>query len=131
MSKSITNERMVAFGNEITRQVRELISDRKADILHAWHENIEEAQSNEDKFPPLKLSIAATVDLEGAKIETALTFTTRYKTTTSSPLPDPNQPDLTGFHDAIPSGASVTIEAGGHSVEISKISKFTRKGGKA
>jgi hypothetical protein len=119
---------MIAFGNEITRQVRELISDREADILHAWHENIEEAQSNEDKFPPLKLSIAATVDLEGAKIETALTFTTRYKTTKSSPLPDPNQPDLTGFLDAIPSGGSVTIETGGKSVEITQ---FTRKGGKA
>lgn len=93
----ISNERMVAFQNEIVRQVREVLFEREEDILKAWQENIEEAQNNEDKFPPLKLSIAATVDIEAAKIETTLTFTTRYKTSVHSSLPDPNQPEFPAF----------------------------------
>lgn len=97
MNGSISNERMSAFADEITKQVRSLLMERAEDMLRAWHENIEEAQNNEDKFPPLKLTIAASVDLEAAKIETALTFSARYKTTTSSSLPDPNQPEIPGL----------------------------------
>ncbi len=94
MNSAIGNERMDAFCNSIGKQVAELLHERSDDILKAWQESIEEAQNNEDKFPPLKLSIGATVDIEAAKIETALSFTTRYKSTVSSPLPDPNQPEL-------------------------------------
>jgi hypothetical protein len=117
MSKSITNQRMDAFCTEIVRQLRELITLRSPDILHAWQENILEAQNNEDKFPPLKLSISATVDLDSAKIETMLAFTARYKTTFSSPLPDPNQPELTGLEDAM--HPSHTIEISGDIIDVS------------
>jgi hypothetical protein len=91
---TISNERMDAFISTITAQAGEIMAERSGDILKAWHENIQEATDNEDKFPPLKLSIAATVDLENAKIETSVTFTTRYKTSLASALPDPNQPEL-------------------------------------
>jgi len=73
--------------------------------------------ANESKFPPLKLSISATVDLQAAKIETTVRFTTTYSSTISAELPDPNQPDIPGIADAIgkfkksiPDGMSVTIE---------------------
>lgn len=93
---TISNSRMAEFCNAIVRQTREALFEREEDILKAWHENISEANENEDKFPPLKLSIAATVDLEAGKIETSITFTTRYKTTVSESLPDPNQLELPG-----------------------------------
>ena len=97
---TISSSRMAEFANTIVRQVRESIYERESDILKAWHENISEAMENDDKFPPLKLSIAATVDLEANKIETTVTFTTRYKTTVSETIPDPNQPDLPGTETA-------------------------------
>lgn len=93
---TISNLRMAEFCNTIVRQTREALLEREEDILKAWHENIGEANENEDKFPPLKLGIAATVDLEANKIETVVTFTTRYKSTISEQLPDPNQPELPG-----------------------------------
>jgi len=93
---TISNDRMDAFLEAILSQTREALKERSDDILDAWHGNIEEAMNNDDKFPALKLSIAATVDLEGNKVETSVTFTTRYKTTISQQLPDPNQPDLPG-----------------------------------
>jgi hypothetical protein len=95
----ISNARMVAFQNQIVKQVRELLFEREEDILKAWQKSIEEAQNNDDKFPPLKLSIGATVDLEAGKIETALAFSTRYKSTISSNLPDPNQPEIPGLEE--------------------------------
>lgn len=91
---TINNERMAAFIATIIKQTQVILHERADDILKAWHENMEEANANEDKLPPLKLSIGSTVDLESAKIDTAVTFTTRYKTTLSAPLPDPNQMEL-------------------------------------
>ena len=97
MSKSITNERMDSFLETISNQVRTILAERSEDMLRAWHENIEEATDNDEKFPPLKLSIAASVDLDAAKVETSLTFTTRYKSTLSGALPDPNQMQIPGI----------------------------------
>lgn len=128
---------MAAFTTAICMQVRELLVEREADILKAWNENIEEAQENEKNFPPLKIGITATVDLEAAKIETAIRFTAVYQSTITSELPDPNQMELPGvadavqrFRDSIPEGSSVTIESGDKSVTIDGKSKFERKGGK-
>lgn len=130
---------MGAFLDTIAEQVRTILFEREADMLHAWHENIEEATASEEKFPPLKLSIAATVDLEAAKVESSLTFTTRYKSTVSGALPDPNQPPLPGLDaraegkeramgknlakqltKALKPGESITIESGGKSATIRK-----------
>jgi hypothetical protein len=91
---SVSNERMSAFIETIVNQVREGLHEREDDILKAWHENIEEANANEKKFPPLKIGIASTVDLEAEKIETTVRFTATYQTSISEALPDPNQPEL-------------------------------------
>ena len=91
---TISNERMDAFIATITAQASEIMAERSGDILKAWHENMQEATDNEDNLPPLKLAIAATVDLEKSRIETSVTFTTRYKTSIAAALPDPNQPEL-------------------------------------
>lgn len=101
---TISNERMESFLDTIARQAREALTERTEDILRAWHENIEEAQANDDKFPPLKIAIGATVDLEGNKIETAVVFTTRYKSTISEALPDPNQLEIPMVVDAAKKG---------------------------
>lgn len=91
---NITNDRMEAFISTIAKQAAVVMQERADDMLRAWQENIEEAQNNEGKFPVLKLSLSASVDLESARIETSLTFSTRYKCTVSAQLPDPSQPTL-------------------------------------
>jgi hypothetical protein len=93
---NITNDRMNDFIRTICDQVHEALNERADDMLRAWHENIEEAQDNDGKFPPLKVGMAATVDIEAAKIETTLSFTAKYQTKISAPMRDPNQPDLPG-----------------------------------
>jgi hypothetical protein len=97
---TISNARMEAFIDTISEQARTALHERLDDILKAWHENIEEAQEAEKKFPPLKLSIAATVDLENNNIETVLSFTAKYQSKISQNLPDPEQPQLPGLAEA-------------------------------
>lgn len=101
MNKQISNERMAAFIQTIIRQVETQLHERSDNILGAWQENIEEAHNNEkDALPPLKLSITATVDIEKCSISTQLSFTAKYTSTVSTPLPDPNQPELPGVEVA-------------------------------
>lgn len=123
---NINNDRMAAFIETICHQVGEGLHERSDDILKAWHESINEAQDNEDKFPKLKVGMSATVDLESAKIETTIRFTTTYQTTISAALPDPNQAELPGVVDAVKkfvrtvkkSGTSVTIESGETTITV-------------
>jgi hypothetical protein len=65
-------------------------------MLRAWHENIEESQANDKKFPPLNVAIKGGVDLEAATIETTVRFSATYQSTITSKLPDPDQPELPG-----------------------------------
>lgn len=100
----ISNERMDAFISTISKQVKTVLQERGDDILKAWHESIQESVDNEDKFPPLKLSLSATIDLEKNQAETQLTFTTRYKSSIAESLPDPNQPEFPAM-----SGLTMTV----------------------
>ena len=94
MAPNLTNDRMQQFTDIVISQARELLEARADDILKAWNENIEEANANEKNFPPLKITIGATVDLEGARIDSTIRFTATYQSTVSTPLPDPNQTEL-------------------------------------
>ena len=85
---------MLQFIGTICEQVESLLTDRADDILKAWHENIQEANENEKNFPPLKIGISATVDLEAAKIESGIRFTATYQSTESSLIEDPDQTKL-------------------------------------
>ena len=88
---------MAAFIDAITLQAKTVMHEREEDILRAWQENIEEATENEKDFPPLKLGIAATVDIENNAITTELRFTVSYKSKISTELPDPNQMQIPGI----------------------------------
>lgn len=92
--EQVSNERMESFIKTITEQARVAMSERAEDMLKAWHENIEEAQVNETKFPPLKVGISAEVNLEKNRIETTVRFTATYQSSISTEIPDPNQPEL-------------------------------------
>lgn len=125
----IEKSRLAQFCDTIIMQAREALYDREDDILKAWHENIEEAQQNDKKFPPLKLGISATVDLEESKIETTLRFTAVYQSRIEAEIEDPNQPDLPGVvakavinmkRDLAKTGASVSIIRNGETVYDSK-----------
>lgn len=122
---TISNARMAEFCNTIVRQTREALLEREQDILDAWHENIAEATENEKKFPPLKLNISATVDLEGNAIETAVSFTVKYTSTIREMLPDPDQ-TLLPFAASLKPGQSVEITTpSGNGVKIEHGGKIT------
>jgi len=135
MSETITTiskSRMAEFCDTIVRQVRECLVEREEDILAAWHENIAEANENEKKFPPLKLSIAATVDLEANCIETTASFTVKYSSTIKEQLPDPNQAVMNfaatlkpgeSVEITTPTGNGVKIESGGKITKTTKSEK--------
>lgn len=91
---TISNDRMDSFIETIVSQAREAMQERSADILRAWHENIEESQANDKKFPPLNIAIKGCVDLEAATIETTVRFSATYQSTITSKLPDPAQPEF-------------------------------------
>lgn len=121
---TVNNERMGQFIDTITAQVGEILTERSDDILKAWAETIDEAVSDEADFPKLKVAFGSVVDLEASKIETSIRFTVAYKSSVSTEIPDPNQPDLPGIK-----GASVTISTGDIGVEISNGKIKTKKGG--
>jgi hypothetical protein len=93
-TEQLSNERMGSFIETIINQARVAMSERAEDMLKAWHENIAEAHENETKFPPLKISISAEVNLEKNRIETTIRFTSTYQSSVSTEIPDPNQPEL-------------------------------------
>jgi hypothetical protein len=93
---TISEDRMDSFIEIIINQAREALQQRKSDMLRAWHENIEESQANDKKFPPLNVAIKGGVDLEAATIETTVRFSATYQSTITSKLPDPDQPELPG-----------------------------------
>lgn len=96
-----TPDRIDDYFNVILDQLRENMQVRQDDILKAWHENIAQANANEKKFPPLKLSISATVDLEENTIATTLKFSAIYTSTIGGEIPDPDQLQLPlGAEDA-------------------------------
>jgi len=121
---TITPSRLQEFCNTIIMQAREVLYEREDDILKAWHENIEEAQQSDKKFPPLKLSLGATVNLEDSTIETTLRFTAVYQSSITAEIPDPNQPELSAVvaavkkmkKDLAKDGASVVIVTNGETV---------------
>ena len=121
---TINHSRLKEFCDTILMQAREVLYDREEDILKAWHENIEEVSQSEKKFPPLKLALGATVNLEEGTIETTLRFTAVYQSSISAELPDPNQPEFPSlakavqkFHqDMKQAGASVSIVTPGETV---------------
>ena len=94
---TVSPDRIGYFLDTIADQAREAMHARADDMLRAWHENIEEATANEKNFPPLKIGIAAAVDIEAGTIETTVRFTAAYQTTIKATLDDPNQPELPPF----------------------------------
>lgn len=113
----IEKSRLAQFCDTIIMQARSALYDREDDILKAWHENIEEAQQNDKKFPPLKLAISATVDLEESKIETTLRFTAVYQSRIEAEIADPNQPDLPGVNEALEKYAKAVCDDNARKIE--------------
>jgi len=79
------------YKKTIVKQVTELLDQREDDIAKAWRENIEEAQSNEKNKPPMTITFASSIDIEADKISTKISFTAKYTSAISEPIPDPNQ----------------------------------------
>ena len=94
---TITNERFASFCETLAEQANTVIHERADKMLETWQESMQEATENDEDLPPLKFSLSCSVDLAKNRVETKISFATRYTLTESDELPDPNQPEIPGM----------------------------------
>lgn len=87
------NAKLEAISNEAATNLQALVRENQAKLLEAWNSCEEEAQSNETA-PKFKLGLSITLDLDGDKMTTDLTWGVRYKATAECTIPDPDQSKL-------------------------------------
>lgn len=87
------NTKLMAISNEAADKLQALVRENEKKLLEAWNACESEAQANETA-PKFKLGLSITLDLEGDKMTTDLTWGVRYKATAECTIPDPDQGKL-------------------------------------
>jgi hypothetical protein len=87
------NTKLNAISNEAAQNLCALVKENEAKLLEAWSSCEEEAQAN-DTAPKFKLALSITLDLDGDKMTTDLSWGVRYKATAECAIPDPDQRKL-------------------------------------
>jgi hypothetical protein len=90
------NAKLSAIADEAATNLKALVRENEDKLLEAWNACESEAQENETA-PKFKIGLAVTLDLDGDKMETALSFGIRYKATAECQIPDPAQMKLSGI----------------------------------
>lgn len=87
------NAKLLAIFNEAARNLCALVKENEEKLPEAWDSCAEEAQANETA-PKFKLALSITLDLDGDKMTTDLSWGVRYKATAECAIPDPDQGKL-------------------------------------
>jgi hypothetical protein len=87
------NAKLEAISNEAANNLLALVKENESKLLEAWDACESEAQANETA-PKFKLGLSITLDLDGDKMTTDLTWGVRYKATAECTIPDPDQSKL-------------------------------------
>jgi hypothetical protein len=87
------NSKLLAISNEAAQNLCALVKEHEVKLLEAWNSCEEEAQANETA-PKFKLTLSITLDLDGDKMITDLSWGVRYKATAECTIPDPGQGKL-------------------------------------
>lgn len=125
------NKKLEAIAKQASENLLALIKDGEPKILEAWNSCEEEAQLNEAK-PKFKLGLSIVLDLDGDKMDTALSFGVKHTLSVSGEIPDPLQTKLPIGDDDTKMSVSVN---GGKPVETTAkkfhdaAARFTMKAG--
>ena len=87
------NAKLKAISDEAAQNLCALVKENEEKLLEAWDACESEAQANETA-PKFKLGLSITLDLDGDKMTTDLTWGVRYKATAECTIPDPDQAKL-------------------------------------
>ena len=87
------NPKLKAIAEKWAEDMQAFVRDDEPKILEAWNAAEADAQENGDK-PKFRLALTVTLDLEADKMETALSYGIRRKTSAVCQIPDPNQQPL-------------------------------------
>lgn len=121
------NAKLEAIADKAAEALRGLIKEGEPKILESWDEVVEEAQAQETE-PKLKLGFAITLDLDKSAAVYDLSFSVRYKLTTSGVIPDPNQPELPDLGTVTITGCGTTVTC--TSADLKRAGERLARGGK-
>jgi hypothetical protein len=85
------NRRIEQILQTIKEQIATCIDNRADDIAKSWTESINESSESGENGTKVSLSFASSVDFGKNSVETSVTFSTKYKESVKSMLPDPDQ----------------------------------------
>jgi hypothetical protein len=75
----------------IKEQIAACIETRENDIAKSWSETISGSSEAGDNMSKVSISFSSSVDYGKNSVETSVTFSTKYKESVKSMLPDPDQ----------------------------------------
>jgi len=91
--KEIQNLKLSLIAQHAARDLAQLIAEKEEELLQAWHQVTEEGELQEKK-PIFRIGYTISLDPDGNKMTTGLTFAVRRKLEIVRPMPDPEQPEL-------------------------------------
>ena len=92
-AKGTMNPKLEAIAAQAAENLQDLVRGDEEKILAAWNSTSEEAELNETA-PKFRLALTITLDLDGDKMETALSYSIRRKVVAEQKIPDPAQMKL-------------------------------------
>lgn len=95
--KEIQNVKLALIARHAAADLTQLIAEKEEELLQAWAQVTEESEL-QDKKPVFKLGYTVSLDPDGDKMQTILTFAVRRKLEIVRPMPDPTQPELPLSH---------------------------------
>jgi hypothetical protein len=87
------NTKLESIAAEAADNLKALVRENEDKLLEAWSSCEAEAHANES-MPKFKLGLGVTLDLDGNKMTTDLSWCVRYKATAECAIPDPDQGKL-------------------------------------
>jgi len=92
-AKRIENDKLRLIADHAAQDLEQLMAEKEKELLEALYQVTEEAEL-QDKKPIFRIGYTISLDPDGDKMTTGLTFAVRRKLEIVRPMPDPTQPEL-------------------------------------
>jgi hypothetical protein len=92
-AKTIENDKLKLIAEHAGNDLIQLIAEKEKELLEALYQVTEEAEL-QDKKPIFRIGYTISLDPDGDKMTTGLSFAVRRKLEIVRPMPDPAQPEL-------------------------------------
>jgi hypothetical protein len=93
VAKEIQDAKLSLVAQHAAADLKQLIAEKETEMLEAMAQVAEEA-SLQDKKPIFKIGFGISLDTDGDKMKTVLTFSVKRQLEIERPMPDPTQPEL-------------------------------------